>query len=240
MVYEIQPADLLWLLIPVAAIILITHKRSLSEVKSHVIPISRMIIQLLAIGFLLKWIFAYSTPVASVLMASVMAVAASWIGLRHLKSRRIGIIFPTFISIGLSGALYLSVCLLCVLKADPWYSPKIFIPIAGMIFANSMTGISITCERLLSEIKHADNIKTSQQKAFAAAIIPITNACLAIGLVSLPGMMTGQILSGVSPLIAVRYQAMIMLAIYGSVMTTVWLFLMLTRNMFDSDAASVR
>lgn len=232
MVYEIHPINLLWLLVPVTSIACISKVTAMSDFKSHVIPIARMLVQLVAIGFLLKWIFAHDTPFASLAMAFIMVVAASWIGLRHLRDQRKQILPSTILSISISGSIYLTICLLLVLKSNPWYNPRIFIPIAGMLFANSMTGISITCERLLSELKYSDDLKSCQRKAFSASIIPITNACLAIGLVSLPGMMTGQILSGVSPLIAVRYQAMIMLSMYGSVMTTVLLFLHLTKSNF--------
>ena len=84
----------------------------------------------------------------------------------------------------------------------------IVIPLAGMIYANAMNAVSLGAERYESELEHGE--VTARSRAFRSALIPQVNAFLAVGLVSLPGMMTGQILSGVDPLIAVRYQMMVM------------------------------
>lgn len=223
--YEIDPLRIFWLLIPVVSIAWVAHRLSLTDFKTHLLPIARMVLQLLLIGFLLKWIFQHSEPWFSIAIALVMILAASWISLRHLDGRPWKLLLLTAFSIGFGGVIYLVICLILVLRCNPWYEPKTFIPIAGMIFANAMTGISIMSERIVSERNHLNSFNSCKKRAFAAALIPITNACLAIGLVSLPGMMTGQILSGVSPMVAVRYQAMIMLALYGSVMTAVTIFL---------------
>ena len=90
------------------------------------------------------------------------------------------------------------------------------IPLGGMIFANCMNSISLAAERLESELKQGQPYEKAKVIALRTSLIPITNMLLAVGLVSLPGMMTGQILSGVSPLIAVRYQIMVMCMIFGS------------------------
>ena len=90
------------------------------------------------------------------------------------------------------------------------------IPLAGMIFANAMTAVSLAGERYQAELDNGKASDVAQRIAFQAALIPQINALLAVGLVSLPGMMTGQILSGVSPLLAVRYQIMVMAMIFGS------------------------
>ena len=88
-------------------------------------------------------------------------------------------------------------------------------PLAGMIFASSMTNISLALERLHAEIRNGATYIDARDTAFRTSMIPITNSFLAVGLISLPGMMTGQILSGVSPLVAVRYQIMVMCMIFG-------------------------
>lgn len=85
-----------------------------------------------------------------------------------------------------------------------------------MIFSASMTNISLALERLSAELKHDKSFVTARDIAFRTSMIPIINSFLAVGLISLPGMMTGQILSGVSPLIAVRYQIMVMCMIFGA------------------------
>ena len=108
--------------------------------------------------------------------------------------------------------------------------PRYMIPLAGMVFASSMNGISLAAERLRAELERNIKYKKAKVIALKAALIPITNSLLAVGLVSLPGMMTGQILSGVSPHIAVRYQIMVMCMIFSSVGLSSYLFLMIARN----------
>ena len=101
------------------------------------------------------------------------------------------------------------------MSVDTWYEPSIIIPLAGMYFSNSMNAISLAAERFVAELKRGSDIIAARIAAFHTAMIPQINGLLAVGLVSLPGMMTGQILSGVSPLVAVRYQIMIMAMILG-------------------------
>ena len=108
------------------------------------------------------------------------------------------------------------------------------IPIAGMIFSNSMTTISLAAERFYSEYQHQPDYLSCRNIAYQAALIPIFQFLLAVGLVSLPGMMTGQILSGVSPLVAARYQIMVMLMIFGSSGISAAIFLSLLKNHLES------
>jgi putative ABC transport system permease protein len=96
-----------------------------------------------------------------------------------------------------------------------------------MIFASAMNTVSVAAERFAMEIKQGMESINARNHAFKAGLIPIFNSLLAVGLVSLPGMMTGQILSGVSPLIAVRYQIVVMCMITGAagMATALYLFL---------------
>jgi putative ABC transport system permease protein len=122
-----------------------------------------------------------------------------------------------------------------VIGPDPWYDPRYLIPLSGMIIGNAMTGASLAAERLAQEIRsRRDEIETALclgatarqaslpavRSALNAALIPSVNAMAAMGIVFLPGMMTGQILSGTEPMIAVRYQIAIMCVITGSVAVT--------------------
>jgi putative ABC transport system permease protein len=104
------------------------------------------------------------------------------------------------------------------------------IPIAGMIFSNAMNAISLAGERLYSELGHHEDYTRARNTAFQAAMIPVTNALLAVGLVSLPGMMTGQILAGTSPLIASRYQIIVMCMIFSSAGISTAMFLALLKH----------
>lgn len=198
--------------------------------------VGRMVIQLLLIGFVLMWIFeTEQSPVPvpqSVLVIAVLSVmlaVASWIALRPIADRRRDYYWKALIAILLGGGSTLILMTQAVLRADPWFSPAIMIPLAGMIFSNCMNTISLGAERLTSEMNNGVSYADARRTALQAALIPITNSLLAVGLVSLPGMMTGQILSGVSPLIAVRYQIMVMCMAFGSGGISTAVFLMLVR-----------
>ena len=103
-----------------------------------------------------------------------------------------------------------------VLELRPFHSAQYVIPLAGMVFASAMNSISICAERFQSERNRGEKITVAREFAFKAALIPITNALFAVGLVSLPGMMTGQIIAGVDPPIAARYQIMVMCMLFSS------------------------
>jgi putative ABC transport system permease protein len=102
-----------------------------------------------------------------------------------------------------------------------------------MIFATSMTSISLAGERLQSELGQSKAYKQARAIAFSTAMIPIINSMFAVGLVSLPGMMTGQILSGVSPFIAARYQIMVMCMLFSASGISSAIFLALVRKHFE-------
>ncbi|MFW2403437.1 MAG: ABC transporter permease, partial [Gammaproteobacteria bacterium] len=86
----------------------------------------------------------------------------------------------------------------------------------GMIFAGSMTTISLAAERLHAELKNDVPLLEARRIALQASLIPVVNSLFAVGLVSLPGMMTGQILSGVSPMVAAKYQIVVMTMLFGA------------------------
>ena len=134
------------------------------------------------------------------------------------------------IALLLGGGINLALITSGVLQLDPWYEPRYMIPLAGMTFANAMTSISLAAERAQSELNHGASWEEAKTTAFHAAMIPVINALLAVGLVSLPGMMTGQILSGVSPLVAARYQIMIMCLIFSSAGLATAIFLTFWRQ----------
>ena len=104
-----------------------------------------------------------------------------------------------------------------------------------MIFANAMNSVSLAAERLCAEMDRNVSYDVARKIALQSSLIPVINSLFAVGLVSLPGMMTGQILSGVSPLIAARYQIMVMCMIFGSAGIATAYFLVLSRSIFDKD-----
>lgn len=201
--------------LPVAVVLGVLYRWSLGA-STTVYAMGRMLLQLLLIGYVLKFIFTTGNPGVVGFVLAVMLVIASWIALRPLSTNKSGHYVKALSSIALGGVLTLLLVTQVVLDAQPWFSPSKVIPLAGMIFAQSMTAISLAAERFYAELPRVDSYEAARGIAMRAALIPITNSLFAVGLVSLPGMMTGQILADVDPLIAARYQIMVMAMLYGS------------------------
>ncbi len=222
-------ARLAFAFIPAAAVIALMWRFSAGHQKA-LYAFLRMFIQLLLIGYALVYIFASSSALVISAILAVMIAAASWIALNTIKTGKRELFKASALSIVGGGGVTLAFITQGVLALDPWYAPNMIIPLAGMIFASSMTSISLAAERLNAELGNGIKADMARRTAFQAAMIPIINALFAVGLVSLPGMMTGQILSGVSPLIATRYQIMVMCMIFGATGLSTACFLYLTRN----------
>jgi putative ABC transport system permease protein len=201
----------------------------------------RMVVQLLAVGYLLHLIFAVRSPLLVILILLTMTGFSLQVVGSRIKNRMPHFyrVMGSSIVIGCGGVTFYF-CLL-VVGYSPWYDPRYLIPLAGMIIGNAMNGASLTAERLSAEMRERhDELEaalclgaTSRQAAepalrtaYRAALIPTMNTMAATGIVALPGMMTGQILSGTDPIIAVRYQIAIMCAITGAVAITSFLILL--------------
>jgi len=229
---EIEPiplSRLAFAFIPAAAVIGLMWRYNVGHQKA-LYAFVRMFVQLLIIGYALIYIFTSGSWLIITGILAVMVLASSWIALNTVKSGKRELFKASFLSILAGGGVTLIFVTQGVLALDPWYAPSLMIPLAGMIFAKAMTSISLAAERLMSELENGVAIVPARRTAFQAAMIPIINSLFAVGLVSLPGMMTGQILSGVSPLIAARYQIMVMCMIFGATGLSTACFLYLTRN----------
>ena len=190
----------------------------------------RMLIQLLLIGYVLTYIFETDEPALVVLVVFFMIVMAAWIAMRPLTDRGVKPYVVIFIALGATGLGILVVVTQIVLELPRWYEPRFVIPLAGMVFANSMNTISLAGERFHVECQRGEQYLSARNAAFEAAMIPQVNALLAVGLVSLPGMMTGQILSGIEPLTAARYQIMVMCMIFSSAGLSAVLYMALQKR----------
>jgi putative ABC transport system permease protein len=198
-----------------------------------------MLIQLLLIGYFLTYIFDSDSAGVIILILAVMVMVSSWIALGTIPDLRIQLYKNALVAITVGGGITLVMITQGVLVLDPWYSPQSMIPIAGMIFANAMNSVSLCAERLSAEVSRQVPYDEARKIALQSSLIPVTNALFAVGLVSLPGMMTGQILSGVSPLIAVRYQIMVMCMVFGASGIASAYFLVLVRPAFERKLAGL-
>jgi len=222
--------------IPVALTITILFKWSLNSTNA-LYAVSRMLVQLLLIGYFLSYIFQSDSAYIILLILTVMIMASSWIALGTVAERRLQLYKHALLAIAVGGGITLALITQGVLMLDPWYSAQSMVPIAGMIFANAMNSISLAAERLNAELGRQVPYDEARNIALQSSLIPVINSLFAVGLVSLPGMMTGQILSGVSPLIAARYQIMVMCMILGAAGIATACFLVLVKPVFEKEAS---
>ena len=200
--------------------------------KRLLIAATRTIVQLTLIGLVLKTLFAVLSLFWTAVVAVIMILFAGYEATARQRQR-----FTGFWTYGLgtgsmmaAGLIVTTFALTTQLRPDPWFDPRYSIPLLGMILGNTMTGISLGLntlignavrERVAIEARLALGEDFRQalggvvREAVRTGLIPIINAMSAAGLVSLPGMMTGQILGGVPPVEAVKYQILIMFLIAG-------------------------
>jgi putative ABC transport system permease protein len=210
----------------------------------------RTVVQLLLIGLVLRWIF--DTHPAYI---AVLALAMTWIaGVAAVnRTARLysGVYFDSLLSVWSSSWLVTAAALWAILQVEPWYRPQYAVPLLGMILGNTLTGISLGLDRLGEELDtKRDEVETllalgatrweaargAVQQAVRTGMIPTINSMMVVGLVSLPGMMTGQLLAGVDPLQAVLYQIVIMFLIAaGTSLGTVAVVLLGYRRLFSRD-----
>jgi len=211
----------------------------------------RTFLQLLAVGYVLKYIFALNNPALIILAIVVMIVIAARTvtGRQKKKTRELNFLVGFAMTAGSGISVFIATQVLLQIK--PWYEPHYLIPLAGMVIGNSMNGATLAVERIDSEI----DLRKSEIEAYLAlgatgkqaaasciraamkaAMIPTINSMMVVGIVSLPGMMTGQILSGTSPFIAVKYQIIIMYLIAFSVAVSAYILTKLRfRRYFTPD-----
>jgi putative ABC transport system permease protein len=212
--------------IPVILVLYLMARSGMS-MKEPSLSLGRMLLQLMVVGYALLWVFQQATPFFITMIILFMMCVASWLALNVVKVKSFTLYKNTLLSIFIGGGAMLVFITQVVLRIEPWYEPQYLIPLGGMIFSSCMTAISLALERFTAEMKR-NPMKLAKQIALKAAMIPVINSMLAVGVVSLPGMMTGQILSGVEPFIAARYQILVMTMVFSSTGFTVFMFMHLT------------
>lgn len=228
--------------------LIILRLRGISRNKEILYSIVRMTLQLIVVGHLLLWIFDHKNPWFTILTILLMEVFAVLITFGRIK-QPLSLSLKSTIAIAMAGGTLFCIFyfLLVVVQVKPWYNPVYFIPLSGMMIGNAMTGISVGASRLITTMQdRRDQIeaalmlgaspkvasKAIVDEAFDTAITPTILSMLGTGIVSLPGMMSGQILSGESPLLATKYQIAILLGIFGSVTCTVAIFVFFAYRSF--------
>jgi putative ABC transport system permease protein len=201
--------------------------------RSLIIAGVRMTVQLALIGLVLVWLFSVQSPWWTLLVACVMLGMAGY-EVYARQARRLRGFWAYGLgasSMVLSSVVVTLLTLGALVQPEPWYDPRYAVPLLGMILGNTMTGVALGLDtltiatvrdqaaveaRLALGHPRFDAMRVVVVPALRSGFIPIINSMAAAGIVALPGMMTGQILSGTPPEEAVKYQVLIMFLIAGA------------------------
>ena len=225
---ELTPFDLFLAvgLIIIAAAISVALKLGIT--RSLFMASARCMLQLGAMGLILKKIFQINTPLLVLGWLMIMLVFAGREAVRRSKTRYKGINLDALATMTVSSLVAGGLVTQMVIKVSPWYDPQYLIPIFGMVFGNSLNGICLCLDRLTEYVRsrgreielmlafgatRSEAMRRGARQAVRTGMIPIINNMTVAGIVSLPGMMTGQIVAGASPMQAVAYQIVIMFMI---------------------------
>ncbi|WNZ24190.1 iron export ABC transporter permease subunit FetB [Leptolyngbya sp. NK1-12] len=212
----------------------------------------RTIVQLLVVGYLLALVFALRNPWAVLAIVLTMTIIATVVA-RNRISRKLPQLVPILgSSLVLSTGFTLAYVNLLVLRLEPWYEPQYLVPLAGIVLGNSMNAAALAGERFVSTLNNSQlDIETHlslgatprqatqlyRREAIKAGLIPTLNSMLVVGIVTLPGIITGQILSGVDPLNASLYQMLIMFMLaFTTLLTAIILINGIDRQYFNQAA----
>jgi putative ABC transport system permease protein len=209
----------------------------------------RTVAQLLAVGFVLQWVFAVQQWPVVLLMALAMTLIAGLSAVHRVGHRYRGSRLDSVFSVWSSSWVVAAVALLGIVQPEPWYRPQYAITLLGMILGNTLNGISLGMERLGTELENRrgevetllalgatrwEAARGPVREAIRTGMVPTINSMMVVGLVSLPGMMTGQLLAEGDPMKAVEYQIVIMFLIAaGSSLGTFSVVLLGYRRLFN-------
>ncbi|MEM6926320.1 MAG: iron export ABC transporter permease subunit FetB, partial [Myxococcota bacterium] len=204
----------------------------------------RSTVQLTLLGYVLRWVFAVDSPWLVLALCALMVTLAGREAVARTSRRVRGMVWPAILAMAVAGGGTALLASMLVIQVEPWWAPRYLVPLVGMILGNALTGVSLGVDRaltLVEEQQHAleallalgaSRLETARPvaaEALRTGMLPILNAMSAVGLVTIPGMMTGQILGGTEPALAARYQLMILFLIAGAVAlgTTIAVFAVL-------------
>jgi putative ABC transport system permease protein len=191
----------------------------------------RTFVQLSFLGYVLKFVFDLENGPIVLGLFGLMILFAAWTVRNRIEHRQVPFFWPVFVSMIFSYLVVSYTVTGVIVGVEPWWRPRYFLPLGGMVIGNSMNAMAIALERLLSELrKRRDEVEMTLclgadyreastdmlRDAMKAGMIPSINSMMAVGVVFIPGMMTGQILAGADPLVAIRYQIVVMVMLVGS------------------------
>ncbi|KAA3611698.1 MAG: iron export ABC transporter permease subunit FetB [Planctomycetota bacterium] len=224
----IEPIGLLLALGFLVAVLALSKALRLGLEKAFLIAALRCYVQLSLLGLVLVYLFAWDYPWLTGMVFGFMIFVSSWTIRGRLREIPVATFKPVLFAVAVSGILITFLVTAVVIQVDPFWKARYWLPLGGMVLGNSMNGIALSVERLFAEIRHrrSENLtwqalgagpweclRPSVQTAMRAGLIPAVNNMAVVGVVSIPGMMTGQVLAGAPAAQAARYQVVVMLMI---------------------------
>lgn len=233
----------------------IIRKERLGHEWELILSTVRMTIQLILVGFILTFIFDNPSVWFSLIALMLMLTFAVINTYRRVGDVPRDMKKIVAVAMFTGNGITILYFIILVFRVEPWFQPQYFIPIAGMMIGNSMTGITLGIDGLITGVK--DNrmvienalmlggkpslvVKEITGRAFYQALLPTINSMMGMGIVFLPGMMTGQILAGAPPMAAIKYQIAIMLGIMGSVTLTVYIVIKWSSRTFFNQRGQLK
>jgi putative ABC transport system permease protein len=218
--------------------------------KTLLVASTRMVVQLLLVGFVLQSVFALQTPLPVIGIGLVMSALAGIAAVRRTHRRFAGVYWDSMISVLGSAFVVTGAAVVGILDVSPWYEPQYTIPLLGMVLGNILSGISLALDRFMEGVARDASLIESDlalgarrweaahpliNDSLRTGMIPTINSMMVMGVVSLPGMMTGQLLAGAAPTDAVRYQIVIMFMIAAATaLGTLCVILLAFRKLFNA------
>ncbi|MGP5100141.1 ABC transporter permease [Psychrobacter celer] len=209
-------------------VLMVSWRLRLYLTKTLLMAALRTVVQLSFIGLILAWVFAREQWYEVLSILTIMTLIAGSAAKNRVKRRYKGLFIDTLLAVSVSAVLVTAIAILVILEVQPWYTPQFVIPILGLILGNSLTAISLTSNQLINAFYEQqariemmlslsatpfEAVHEQIRTAIINGMTPTLNSMLVVGVVSLPGMMTGQILAGADPTQAIRYQIVTMFLI---------------------------
>jgi len=219
--------------------------------KDILVGTARVFAQLFLMGYVLVYVFEWRIPWLTLVLYAGMIFFAARIVAGRVKGKGVPVFWPVFSSMLLSYMVVSIIVVGVVVQAQPWWDPRFFLPLGGMVVGNSMNAMALSLDRLFSEVRTrrdevemmlslgADRSEATAEMFGAsvrAGMIPSLNSMMGVGVVFIPGMMTGQILAGADPVLAIKYQIVVMLMLVGSTTLGSVLAVMLARRRIFTPA----
>ncbi len=196
--------------------------------RSILIAATRTYAQLILLGYVLVVIFARDQPLLTGAVFGLMILFSAHTIRARLRELNTPVFWPVLAAVAGGGVVITLLVLAVVIRVEPFWQARYWLPIGGMVLGNSMNGIALAVERLYADLEgrkeqvrtllslgatRAEALHASLRVSLRAGLIPTINNMAAVGVVSIPGMMTGQVLAGADPAHAARYQIVVMFMI---------------------------